>query len=144
MVREALAPLGAAVSVAGSAADALAVAARVKPDLFLLDIGLPDIDGWRLCAKLREAGHVQARVVILSASAMEEHRTAIAATPHDAFLMRPIDLSRLVDAVSGLLRRADVPSPRAPAPPPSGDFARSAEYDALLRFCRIGACLLFL
>jgi CheY-like chemotaxis protein len=69
----------------------------------LLDIQLPDLDGWQVAARLRERGHTNAKIVMVSASAIEEYRSAIALPFHDAFIMKPVDLARLTETVVGLL-----------------------------------------
>lgn len=54
LVRLALGRLGAEVNHVTMAGDALRAVARFRPDLILLDIGLPDMDGWRLLETLRK------------------------------------------------------------------------------------------
>ena len=64
---------------------------------------MPGLDGWVLAERLRGQGHEQARIVMLSANAVEVHRNAIAPRVHDGFLMKPVDLERLLDAIQDVL-----------------------------------------
>ena len=128
---------------AGDAEAALALARDIAFDLFILDIELPDLDGWRLAERLRGAGH-QAPVVMLSASAVGEHRSDIALPFHDAFLMKPVDLDQLRAVASRLLAldpepegraarvRGDVTGLERAAIPGAGDL------DRLVHLCEIG------
>ena len=103
MITEALAPMAVTVAAASDGAEGLAIAEDLRPDLFLLDIGLPGLDGWKLAEQLRLRGHASAKIVMVSASAMEEHRSAIATPFHDAFLMKPVDIARLLQTIVALL-----------------------------------------
>ncbi|WP_158807301.1 ATP-binding protein [Beijerinckia sp. L45] len=103
MVQEALAPLEFAILCAADGAAGLEIADAIQPDLFLLDIEMPGDDGWQIAEKLRARGHSQAKIVMLSASAMEEYRSAIALPFHDDFIMKPVDITRLTETVVSLL-----------------------------------------
>ena len=144
MIAEALAPHGFTLLEVGNAPEGLAVAAAVRPDLFLLDIELPGMDGWRLAERLRAAGHVTSKIVMVSASAMEEYRSAIAAPFHDAFIMKPVDIDRLVETIASQLDLqpgADRPPPsQAPDPVDITEIALPAtpELRQLIRHCEIG------
>ena len=144
MIVEALAPLAFTVFSAANGADGLELAASVRPDLFLLDIALPDMDGWQLAETLRRDDHLKARIVMVSASAMEEYRSAIAHPFHDAALLKPIEIDRLTETVVTLLdlswrderkpiEYAQAPAASALAAPPTRD-----RLDDLIRLCEIG------
>ena len=141
MVAETLAPLGLEILAAGDVVEALAAADRAQPDLFLLDIGLPGADGWHLAETLRERGHTKAKIVMVSASAMEEHRSAIAAPFHDAFLMKPVDIDRLLQTVVALLGLGSEEDhqPVRSLPDPAGMALPSVDdLNRLIEHCEIG------
>ena len=144
MIAEALAPLSLSVLAAADGEEGLAVAESARPDLFLLDIGLPGIDGWQLAETLRLRGHAAAKIVMLSASAMEEHRSAIATPFHDAFLMKPVDIERMSHTIVRLLSLEAVNErrPLSPPPPPPDlhvlELPAPADLQRLIQHCEIG------
>src|SRR5258708_35557845 len=70
----------------------LALAQHCRPDLFLLDISMSGMDGWAVAETLRSTGHHQARILMVSASALEAHGAPLAQPFHDGYLMKPIDI----------------------------------------------------
>ena len=100
LLEEALVPLGFVVMSAESGADCLLLAARSKPDLFLIDLAMPGMDGWELAATLRATGHQAACIVIVSANAGELRRPLDQASHHDAVIPKPIDFQLLLDTVA--------------------------------------------
>lgn len=53
---------------------------------------------------LRASGHHQARILMVSASALEAHGALLAQPFHDGYLMKPIDIPRLLETIRQLLR----------------------------------------
>ncbi len=144
MIVEALAPLAFTVFGAANGADGLELAHAVRPDLFLLDIALPDMDGWQLAATLRQRDHHRARIIMVSASAMEEHRSAIAHPFHDAALLKPIEIDRLTETVVSLLdlnwrdERPVAAISRSPADLALLERPTLERVNDLIRLCEIG------
>ncbi len=144
MVQEALAPFDFAVLCAADGAAGLEIAEAIRPDLFLLDIEMPGDDGWRIAEKLRDGGHSEAKIVMVSASAMEKYREAIAQPFHDAFIMKPVDIGRLNDVVISLLglrapgERASMPRVAPIGDPASLPLPQQRYVDDLVRHCEIG------
>ena len=103
LLQEALAPLGFAVLAAENGADCLLLAARRRPDLFLIDLAMPGMDGWELAGRLRAAGHRAAPIVVVSANAGELRRPPGEGAHHDAVIPKPVDLAVLLDIVSAKL-----------------------------------------
>jgi len=95
------------VRVAHSGADALAVAAAYRPQLMLLDVMLPDIDGFELCRQLRRA-HDGAGVVFLTARNRTEDAVAGLMIGGDDYVNKPFSLDEVVARIRAVLRRLGV------------------------------------
>jgi signal transduction histidine kinase/purine-cytosine permease-like protein/ActR/RegA family two-component response regulator len=104
LLREVLAPLGFILLSAPDGPGCLALAQHCRPDLFLLDISMAGMDGWTVAETLRSTGHHQARILMVSASALEAHGMPLAQPFHDGYLMKPIDIPRLLETIRQLLR----------------------------------------
>jgi signal transduction histidine kinase/ActR/RegA family two-component response regulator len=104
LLREVLTPLGFILLSAPDGPSCLALAQHCRPDLFLLDITMQAMDGWKVAETLRAEGHHQARILMVSASALEAHGTPLAQPYHDGYLMKPIDIPRLLESIRQLLR----------------------------------------
>jgi class 3 adenylate cyclase/CheY-like chemotaxis protein len=89
---------------AGSGVEALEAVTRSRPDLVLLDILMPGMDGYEVCRRLRAtpAGAVLP-VVMITASGNEEKRRALEAGADD-FIAKPFDQAELLARVQSLLR----------------------------------------
>ncbi len=72
--------------------------------MFLLDISMGGIDGWTVAETLRANGHHHARILMISASALEAHGAPLAQPFHDGYLMKPIDVPRLLELIGQLLK----------------------------------------
>ncbi|HEY0710291.1 MAG TPA: ATP-binding protein [Polyangia bacterium] len=103
MMGEALADFGHQTYVAYDGATALAAAAQFAPDLALLDIGLPVMDGFELARRLRsDAGpERKLRLIALTGYGQESDRRKTAAAGFDAHLVKPVDLSALARVIRG-------------------------------------------
>jgi two-component system cell cycle response regulator DivK len=89
------------VIVAGTAEDGLARAAAEPPDLVLMDIQLPGMNGIEALAKLREAEATKAiPVVAFTASVMPSDRHTIMAAGFNAFLSKPIAMKDFTETVA--------------------------------------------
>ncbi|CAL80489.1 Sensor histidine kinase with a response regulator receiver domain (two-component signal transduction system) [Bradyrhizobium sp. ORS 278] len=104
LLREVLTPLGFILLSAPDGPACLALAQHCQPDLFILDISMPGMDGWTVAETLRSSGHHQARILMTSASALEAHGRPLAQPFHDSYLMKPIDIPRLLEAIRQLLK----------------------------------------
>lgn len=103
VLRGLLEPLDFIVFEALSGRDGLAIAAREAPDIVLLDISMPGESGWDICRTLRETLGGKVRIVMVSANAHEYHRGGDGRAAHDMFLMKPVDLDALLDAIADQL-----------------------------------------
>ena len=104
LLRQVLAPLGFILLSAPDGPACLSLAQHCRPDLFLLDISMAGMDGWTVAEALRAAGHHQARILMVSASALEAHGAPLAQPFHDGYLMKPIELPRLLETIGQLLK----------------------------------------
>jgi DNA-binding NtrC family response regulator len=105
---------GHSVELAENAAQARAARQRMRPDLVLLDIWMPDTDGVTLLKEWSTTGLLSMPVVMMSGHATIE--TAVEATKIGAhsFLEKPITMQKLLKAVeAGLARNSGVPSSAA-------------------------------
>jgi len=83
---------------------ALAALKTSVPDLILLDIGMPGIDGFEVHKRIRQDPRLAGvKVVALSASVMKEDMERINAAGFDAFIPKPIDVKDLAKKVKGFL-----------------------------------------
>jgi CheY-like chemotaxis protein len=84
----------------------LAMARQQTPDLVLLDIQLPGIDGYEVLRRLRADGATASvPVAAVSANALDSDREQAARAGFDAYLTKPVDLATLLALVDRLLQR---------------------------------------
>ena len=107
-VERGLALHGYAVAGAPDAETATAMIARRRPDLLVLDIGLPGISGIELCRRLRDVD-VDVPILVLSARDQVGDRVEGLQAGADDYLVKPFALDELVARVQALLRRARTP-----------------------------------
>jgi two-component system KDP operon response regulator KdpE len=81
------------VVTAQSGADAIAQAALVSPDLVILDLGLPDLDGLEVCRRIREFSNVP--IVVLSAYGDERRKVEALDGGADDFITKPFGMAEL-------------------------------------------------
>jgi CheY-like chemotaxis protein len=87
------------------ASKGIALARSAKPDLILMDLSLPEIDGWEAtrCLKAEAAtGHIP--LMVLSSHAMAGDREKALATGCDDFDTKPVDFQRLLAKIATLLQ----------------------------------------
>jgi two-component system, sensor histidine kinase len=91
---------------AANGADAVALAEREKPDLALLDIHLPDIDGFEVCRLLRENRNLPSLAIVQTSATFEapEYRVRALEGGADTFLADPVEPAVLVATVRAMLR----------------------------------------
>jgi two-component system cell cycle response regulator DivK len=108
LAREVLRAAGFGTLEAARGDEAIAVAAKRRPDLILLDLRLPDMDGTDVARKLRsgaETGRIP--VVALSASPTAGGSERLLATGFDGYLQKPIDVASFPDQVRRYCRSGD-------------------------------------
>lgn len=90
------------VSTASRGEEGLTLAAANEPDLIILDLGLPDMDGVEVCMRLRE--WTQIPVVVLSVRDSEHDKVAALDTGADDYLTKPFSIEELLARVRVALR----------------------------------------
>jgi signal transduction histidine kinase len=94
---------GCRVFAAGSAMEALALASKERPAIVITDIGMPDMDGYELWARLRNLpGMEKVTAIAISGYAMEEDRLRSLSSGFSAHLTKPIDLEALTAVIRKL------------------------------------------
>jgi two-component system KDP operon response regulator KdpE len=94
---------GFTVEVANNAITGLQKAYAVKPDAIILDIMLPDMDGWQTCARFREMSDVP--IIMLTALGSEENVVKGLNLGADDYIIKPVTAEELSARVRALLRR---------------------------------------
>ena len=92
------------VDVAARGYDALATVAEQVPDVVVLDVMLPDCDGFEVCRRLRERG-VQVPVVFLTARGTTDDKVNGLRLGGDDYLTKPFSFEELVARIESVLRR---------------------------------------
>jgi DNA-binding NtrC family response regulator len=126
LLSEILTDEGHTVELAENAAQARAVRERMRPDLVLLDIWMPDVDGITLLKEWGTTAHLTMPVIMMSGHGTID--TAVEATKFGAmaFLEKPITLQKLLRAVEQGLAKPGRAAATAVQPPP-GDSGFGAE-----------------
>jgi two-component system KDP operon response regulator KdpE len=92
------------VAVAADGASALAAASRQPPDVVVLDLGLPDMDGTEVIAGLR--GWSRAPIIVLSARAGEPDKVVSLDAGADDYVTKPFGMDELLARLRAALRRS--------------------------------------
>ena len=104
LISASLQGFGYVVATAGTCSEALELAEKVKFDLFILDVRLPDGNGIELCRKVNELQPGKP-VVYYSAYASNEEQESALAIAGDAYLKKPVSAAVLEKTVADLLDR---------------------------------------
>lgn len=103
-MRLALEQLGYVVFEAEDGEKALAVAARVRPDIILMDLSLPIMDGLQATQRIRETdGMDGVTVIAVTAHQGADFRESAKDAGFDAYVTKPIDIDSLDELMRGLL-----------------------------------------
>ena len=105
MLDAALRHLGFDVHPVASGREALEAVPSVKPDLVVLDVMLPDLDGFEVCRRLRSDGS-KTPVLFLTAKDATEDKVRGLTLGGDDYLVKPFSLEELVARINAVLRRA--------------------------------------
>lgn len=109
------------VATASNGEEALKIASRIHPDLILMDLAMPGIDGLESTRRIREDAELRdVPVVALTAFGTGGFQRAAFESGFDGYLTKPVDFDRLHDLIRRLLALA-VSKSRVSAAPPTSD-----------------------
>lgn len=93
------------VRVVGDAREFWQIVDQLVPDVILMDLRLPEVDGWTLTREVRnDARTSRVPVLVVSASVREEDRALALESGADAFLSKPCNLDDMVRGIELLLQ----------------------------------------
>lgn len=92
------------ITIAVDGEEGVAKALSVKPDLILMDMSLPKIDGWEATRQVKANPETASiPVIALTAHAMAEDREKALAAGCDEYDTKPVELPRLLEKIQGML-----------------------------------------
>jgi two-component system KDP operon response regulator KdpE len=100
------------VSTASRGEEGLALAAAQPPDLIILDLSLPDMDGVEVCGRLREWSHVP--ILVLSVRDSERDKVLALDQGADDYLTKPFGIEELLARIRVALRHSARSAPQGP------------------------------
>lgn len=109
--------------IAGDGETALSLTESYNPDLILLDLMLPGIDGYEVCQRIRKTRDVP--IIMLSAKGEVFDKVLGLKMGADDYIIKPFDSNELVARVRAVLRRATA---RQAEPAPKADFEHTGEF----------------
>ena len=96
------------VRIAGDGGRAIEEFQRETPDLILLDIMLPVMDGWSVTAKVRETSKVP--IIMLTAKSEVFDRIQGLEMGADDYIVKPFEMKELIARINAVLRRTEIPN----------------------------------
>ena len=100
---------GYAVTVAADGGQGLDKFRTIKPDLVLLDVMMPVMDGWAVCRAIRAEG--QTPVIMLTAKSETDDKVAGLKSGADDYITKPFEMKEVLARIEAVLRRADRTAP---------------------------------
>ena len=104
---------GYAVTIAGDGGEGLEKFRAIGPDLVLLDVMMPVMDGWQLCRAIRAESATP--VIMLTAKAETDDKVAGLKSGADDYITKPFEMKEVLARIEAVLRRADRVAPAEPA-----------------------------
>lgn len=109
-IHDALVTHGFTVAMTSDAPSALGIAREFRPDIALLDIGMPIVDGYKLAAQLRRVGGLAGiRLVAITGFGQPGDRERAMAAGFDRHLVKPVDLKSLIHVIEELRTETKAP-----------------------------------
>ena len=96
---------GYAVSVAGDGGQGLAAFRNIQPDLVLLDVMMPVMDGWAVCKAIR--GESQTPVIMLTAKGETDDKVSGLKAGADDYITKPFEMKEVLARIEAVLRRSN-------------------------------------
>ena len=101
---------GFAVTVTHDGVEGLRAAEEQKPDLVMLDIMLPGMDGWQVCKRLRQTSKVP--IIMLTAKGETEDKVQGLEMGADDYIVKPFEVKELLARIHAVLRRTGDEAPQ--------------------------------
>lgn len=121
-----LAPLGFELQLAANGQEALQQVELNPPDLILMDLSMPQLDGWQTNQLIRRTGRCEAPIIAVSANAFADDRERSLAAHFNDFLAKPVHIPMLLEKICQHLHLTWIKHPEAPAALPASPVAPSA------------------
>ena len=99
---------GYAVRAVASGTAALAAVRALRPDVVVLDVMLPGLDGWEVMRRLRRVDRTRPAIIVLSARGEESDRIVGLRLGADDYIVKPVSAAELVARVDAITRRLDL------------------------------------
>ena len=103
---------GYAVTIAGDGGEGLEKFRTIGPDLVLLDVMMPVMDGWQLCRAIRAESATP--VIMLTAKAETDDKVAGLKSGADDYITKPFEMKEVLARIEAVLRRTDRSAPAEP------------------------------
>ncbi len=113
---------GYAVTLANDGGQGLSKYRAIKPDLVLLDVMMPVMDGWAVCKTIRAEGNTP--VIMLTAKGETDDKVAGLKSGADDYITKPFEMKEVLARIEAVLRRADRTGP--------AEKARRLQFDRLV------------
>jgi len=110
LVRELLSPFNFDLNFAENGEAALAAFARNRPDLVMMDVAMPGMDGWAAARRIRQDHGDEVPILMVSANVHDFQRTRRPDDPHDDYLLKPYEVDVLIDRIVTLLDLETAPA----------------------------------
>ena len=108
ILKRRLGRLGFEIVIATDGAEGVAMAGETQPDLILMDLSLPGMDGWEATGRIKAAPDTRhIPVIALTSHAMSGEREKALAAGCDDFDTKPVDLANLLEKIRALLPQKD-------------------------------------
>ncbi|MBR3569917.1 MAG: response regulator transcription factor [Oscillibacter sp.] len=105
--------------IAPDGARAIAEFLKKTPDLIVLDIMLPAMDGWEVCERVRKTSRVP--IIMLTSKSEVRDRIRGLEIGADDYVVKPFEMKELIARINAVLRRTEIPN----------DTSKSVSYDKL-------------
>ncbi len=104
LISDVLQYYGARVAITNTGVAALTLLPTLAPNMIILDLGMPKMNGWQLRELIRElSAFAQTPILALSAHAMVGDRERVLAAGFDGYLSKPINVSTIIEDIRGAL-----------------------------------------
>ena len=100
---------GYAVTIAGDGGQGLSKFRAIKPDLVLLDVMMPVMDGWAVCKAIRAEGKTP--IIMLTAKSETDDKVAGLKSGADDYITKPFEMKEVLARIEAVLRRSDSITP---------------------------------